>query len=408
MRVLFTVSSWPTHYSTLVPIAWALQADGHEVRVLCTPTQVVPLSGAGLTPVPLLDSPEDDVRLRLQYYVEALEGLWPYPWPPLHPLTGATMSNLDEFDHDEFRERLLPEYAARAAASFDSAVDFARAYRPDLILHDPASIEGVLVGQLLGIPAIMSMWGPVGTAEPEHMRIMPEDISDSFPRYGLDPFTADMITTVIDACPPSLTVPMAVRRLPVRYVPYNGNGAAPRWVLDPAERPRVCVTWSTALASMSGPRASILPELVRGLLDLDVELVVTAMARDLAALGPLPRSVRVVERLPLRLVLPSSAAVIHHGGGGSTLTSLWAGVPQLAPTFASEQTASARRVQAAGAGLHMLGHLATAATVRESVEKLLADGSYAASASALREEMHALPTPAELVRSLPDLVADPG
>jgi UDP:flavonoid glycosyltransferase YjiC (YdhE family) len=165
----------------------------------------------------------------------------------------------------------------------------------------------------------------------------------------------------------------------------------------------VCVTWSTALASMSGPRSFVLPELVRGLADLDVEVVLTATAGDLAALGPVPPSVRVFERLPLRLVLPGCAAVIHHGGGGSTLTSLWSGVPQLAPTFASEQTAAARRVQAAGAGLHMLGHLANAATVRESVEKLLADASYAASAIRLRDEMHAQPTPAELVRSIGDL-----
>jgi UDP:flavonoid glycosyltransferase YjiC (YdhE family) len=67
MRVLFTVSSWATHYAAMVPIGWALQAAAHEVRVLCSPSQVATLTGAGFIPVPLLDSPEDEVRLRLQY-----------------------------------------------------------------------------------------------------------------------------------------------------------------------------------------------------------------------------------------------------------------------------------------------------------------------------------------------------
>jgi UDP:flavonoid glycosyltransferase YjiC (YdhE family) len=403
LRVLFTVSSWATHYAAMVPIGWALQAAAHEVRVLCTPSQVTSLANAGLTPVPLLDSPEDDVRLRVQYYREAVDGRWPYPWAPLHPLTGAPMNSLDDFDLDEYEQRHAPVYAARASASFDTAVEYARRWRPDLIVHDPANLEGQLVARVLGVPVALSLWGPVGTAEPEHMRIVPEDISGSFPRYGLGRFDVDTIATVIDPCPPAVAGPTTARRLAVRYVPYNGGGSAPDWLLDTPSRPRVCITWSTALTSMSGPRSYLLPELIRGVAELDVEVVLTATAKDVAALGPVPASVRVLERLPLRLMLPSCSVVIHHGGGGSTLTSMWAGVPQLLPTFASEQTVAARRVADAGAAVHMLGHLADAPVVQSAVEKLLADGQYTSAAQSLREEMLSRPSPAQLVDALTDL-----
>jgi UDP:flavonoid glycosyltransferase YjiC (YdhE family) len=405
MRVLFTVSSWATHYAAMVPLGWALQAAAHDVRVLCTPSQVTSLRDAGLTPVPLLDSPDDAVRLRLQYYREAINGLWPYPWAPLHPLTGASMESLDDFDIDEYEERYAPRYAARAAASFDTAVDYAKTWQPDLILHDPASLEGLLAARVIDVAAVLCLWGPVGTAEPEHMRIVPEDISNSFARYGLGRFELNMISTVIDPSPASVAGLTTARRLAVRYVPYNGSGSAPRWLLDPPLRPRICITWSTALASMSGPRSYLLPELVRGVADLDVEVVLTATAEDVVALGPVPSSIRVLERFPLRLALPGCAAVIHHGGGGSTLTSIWAGVPQLLPTFASEQTVTARRVAAAGAAVHLLGHLAHAPTVQATVEKLIADTAYATAAARLREEMHIRPTPAEVVGELTDLAS---
>ncbi|MFF0173985.1 nucleotide disphospho-sugar-binding domain-containing protein [Micromonospora profundi] len=403
MRVLFTVSSWPTHYAAMVPLAWALQAAGHEVTALCSPSQVAPLSATGIVPVPVLDDWEVNVRLRLQYYEEAVNGHWPYPWLPLHPVTGAPLKSLDDFDRTEFELRHAPVYAERTAKGFDAGVAFARAWQPDLVLHDPASFEGILIAELLGRPAVLCLWGPVGTHEPAHMSIVPQDHSKSFPRYGLKPFTPDMIRTVIDPCPAAIAPPTPADRLPMQYVPYNGCAPMPGWLLKPPDRPRVCIAWSTALTATAGARSYLLPELVRATNDLDVDVVLTATAEDVAALGPVPASVRVVERLPLRLLLPSCAAVVHHGGSGSTLTSLWAGVPQLLPTFASEQTVTASRVAANGAAVHMLGHEANAASVRAALERLLSDDSYRAAAGRLRTQMRSQPTPADLVATLEKL-----
>lgn len=400
MRVMFTVSGWATHWSAMVPLGWALQAAGHEVRVLCPQSQVRAVARTGMIPVPVLDGLDDTMRLRLQYYEEALEGIWPYPWLPLHPITGAELKSLDEFDIAHYREYAEPVFAARRASSFDAAVAFARSWRPHLALHDPASLEGLLAARVTDVRAALCLWGPVGTHEPEHMRIVPTDHSRSFPRYGLGEFTTDMIEYVIDPCPPSLAPPTRAHRLPVRYVPYNGCEPVPSWLLESPRGRRVCVAWSTALTPMSGPNSCLLPELVAALRDAPYEVVVTATSRDVAGMGDVPSTVRVVERLPLRLVLPSCDAVVHHGGSGSTLTSLWAGLPQFLPTFASEQTATARRVAGTGAALHVLGHLADRTTVRTAVDELLTDDSYRTAGRHLREEILNRPTPAEIVPRL--------
>lgn len=210
-----------------------------------------------------------------------------------------------------------------------------------------------------------------------------------------------MIEHTVAPCPSSLAPPTKARRLPVRYVSYNGSG--PMWPLQPSGRPRVCVTWSTGLTMVSGPNSYMLPDVIQGLRDLDCEVIVTATAEDVAALGLVPPSVRVMERVPLRVLLPTCDAVVHHGGSGTTLTSLWAGVPQLALTFAAEQTVAAERTVAAGAGIHLLGHLADPASIGAAIGKLLGDSSYRDMANLLCEEIMARPTPARFVADLVEL-----
>jgi UDP:flavonoid glycosyltransferase YjiC (YdhE family) len=403
VRVLFTVSSWPTHYAAMVPIGWAMQAVGHDVRVLCAPSQAEPVCRAGLTAVPVLGGMSVAVRNRLQYYQEAVDGIWPYPWLPLHPMTGEPLASLEDFDLKDYRRRTQPEFNRQAARSFDAAVDYGRRWRPDLVLHDPAVLEGILLGRVLDIPAVLCLWGPVGTEEPEHMRIVPPDDSGSFPRYGLDEFTLDMVEHVVDPCPSSLAPPTAAKRLPVRFVPYNGPFSAPAWLLEPPERRRVCVSWSTALSTMSGPHTRILPMLAHALADSGFEVVITATAEDVATIGQLPSNVRLVERLPLRALLQTCDAVVHHGGSGTTMTAVHAGLPQLAVTFASEQTATGTRLAASYAGLHVPGHLAGRETVAATVRQLVADPIHRDSARALRTELLGRPTAVDVVAALDQL-----
>lgn len=406
MRALFTVSEWPTHYMSMVPTGWALQAAGHQVRVLCAPSQVEPLTRAGLVPVPVLDGMSAVLRNRLGFVAEARAGLWPYPWLPPHPVTGQPLRDLDEFDLAGWRRDDEPELLRRQRDSFDRSVAFARDWRPDVVLHDPVSLEGLLVGRVLEVPAALSFWGPVGTREEAHVRPLPTDPSGTFARYGLPGDPVDLVDRVVDPCPASLAPPTdAADRLAVRYLPYNGPGGEQPWMSRPAGRPRICVAWSTALSTMVGPGSNLLPTIVRALADLPVEVLVAATARDAAALGDLPPSVRVLDRAPLHLFLAGCAAVVHHGGAGSTMTSLHTGIPQLVISCAGEQATTGERVAAAGGGLHLPAHLATPAAIAAAVTDLLDDPRHPTGAEMLRKELHDRPTPARLVAALEDLAA---
>jgi UDP:flavonoid glycosyltransferase YjiC (YdhE family) len=405
MRVLFAVSAWPGHYYAMVPLGWALQAAGHEVRVACAPSQTEAVTRSGLTPAPVLEGMDMVFLTRVRYLWDAQAERWPYPWRPIHPVTGDEVASLTEFDITEYYREHPDQTIGAMVRGFDGAVRLARAWRPDLVVHDPLGVDGQLAAAAIGVPAAVHLWGPVGTHEdPEHgLSIVPSYPAGTFAKWGVGDLGPDAVRYVIDPCPAELAPPVAGRRLPVRFVPYNGPGELPDWLLAEPKRPRVCVVWGTSITAMSGPRAFLLPEIVEAAAGLDAEVVVTATAEALAALGPLPPNVRAVEKLPLHLLLPSCAAVVHHGGAGSVMTALDAGVPQLAVTFAIEQQLNGERIAATGAGAHLPAHQADVYSVRAAVGDMLARPGYRQAAERLRSGCRQRPSPARLVAELAEL-----
>ncbi|SEB30885.1 UDP:flavonoid glycosyltransferase YjiC, YdhE family [Streptomyces misionensis] len=404
MRVLFVVSDWFTHYAPMIPLGWALQSGGHEVRVVCPAGQAGPLADAGLTPVPVLGGLDMVTQTRLLYYWQAQGDNRPYPGMPLHPVTGEELASLDGFSYDAWFAEHKREIAGAVKANFTGTLAHAREWRADLVVHDPLSLEGLFAAKATGVPAVLHAWGPVGTDEQDPLlRLLPPDPAGFFPRHGLGEAGTHLVDHVVDPCPASLAPPTRAHRLPVRFVPYNGPGEMPEWVLEPPARPRVCVIWGASLTRMFGPRSFVVPDILRALAGLDAEVVLTGIPQDTAALGAVPAGVRVLERFPLRFLLPTCSAVVHHGGAGSTMTAVAAGVPQLALTFAPEQQANGVRLAATGAGAHLRGDLADPAAIRREVARLLDDPSFATAAARLREENAARPTPADLARTLAEL-----
>jgi UDP:flavonoid glycosyltransferase YjiC (YdhE family) len=53
MRVLFVVLPHKSHFFCMVPMAWALSAAGHEVRVASQPDITAAITAAGLNAVPV-------------------------------------------------------------------------------------------------------------------------------------------------------------------------------------------------------------------------------------------------------------------------------------------------------------------------------------------------------------------
>src|SRR6185503_13992876 len=111
--------------------------------------------------------------------------------------------------------------------------------------------------------------------------------------------------------------------------PYNGPGLTPADLLEPARRPRVCVTWGTTTVKLSGPEAFLLPYALRAIAARDVDVVVAIAEEQRPLLGEVPDRVRVVHRVPLQTLVPACDAIVHQGGSGTMLTAACYGVPQL-------------------------------------------------------------------------------
>ncbi|MDO0926699.1 DUF1205 domain-containing protein [Streptomyces sp. TG1A-8] len=407
MRVLFTVSDWPAHYFPMVPLGWALQAAGHEVRVACAPSQARTLERAGLTPVPVLGDLDMVFLTRFKNLTDIKAGTWRYrELPGLHPDTGEELASLDGFDFTGYAQECKRRIAAETGKGLAGVLEFARAWRPGLVVHDRLSMEGIFAARALGVPHVAHLWGPVGTREDDpELHPLPVDYTRAFPRHGLPEMGPGLVEYVIDPCPPGLTPPTAATRLPVRYVPYNGPGAMEPWALEAPERPRVCVLWSNSVSRSYGAASYLVPRVVRALAGQDLDIVLPVHPDDVAALGELPANVRVVEQFPLHLLLPTCDAMVHHGGAGSVMTAATAGVPQLALTFGPEQDADGARLAATGAGRHLTGDRATPELIRSAVAALLSDPAHRAAARRLRAGNEARPAPDRLVPVLEHLAA---
>jgi hypothetical protein len=403
MRVLFTVTRYPAHYFPLVPTAWALRAAGHEVVVACPPGEVARVGRAGLSPVPIEDG-HDPMRLgRLHQYFQARQGQALLPGAVLHPVTAEPLRDLADFDWPRYKRDHRDANVARLRAGLDTTVAFARDWRPDLVIHDPLNMTGVLAAQVLGIPACCHLWGPVGPLEQRvGAQLVPLDHTGTFARYGVPPMGPELIERVIDPCPPSIGSGTELPTLPVRCVPYNGPGLAPS---PGRRRPRVCVAWGDSLNLLLGPDSFLVPEILRALAPLPVEVVVVCGSASRSLLGPLPANAQVLCDVPLRLLLPECSAVVYHGGAGSGMTAAWAGLPQLALPFTVEQQLTAERITRTGAGIWHIGYQVGQADIRDAVGLLLDEPRYRERAAALRAEMAAQPSPARLAGDLAELAA---
>ncbi|PDP85694.1 hypothetical protein CQJ94_21115, partial [Glycomyces fuscus] len=102
--------------------------------------------------------------------------------------------------------------------------------------------------------------------------------------------------------------------------------------------------------------------------------------------------------VPLHALAPTCAAMITHGGPGTVLTTLAGGVPQLLSPHARmfDIPVLAGLVEGAGAGRVVAPDRLDAHTVTEGVRALLEDPRHTRAARALREEMNAMPSPADL------------
>ena len=381
MRVLLTTWGWASHFFPLVQLGWALQSAGHDVRVASQPGLAEVIHGAGLTAVPV--GTAADYRETFADFQSHL-ARWPRP---------VDMGEL----LDKFGAGTLSLYVDIAEDMLPELHDFASAWHPDLVIHEPTTYAGPIVAKALGLPSVRHIWGMDFTYLSHEYE--PVALRKLAGRFGLD--EVDTLGEVtIDPCPPSLRGEEKVRRLSMRYVPYNGPSVVPRWLWEPPARPRVCVTGGTVGGRFEGAAKPFEARVVDALAGLDVDIVVVNPLSEFE-----PRAgTRVVDRIALHLLLPSCALVVHSGGGGTILTAINSGTPQVLVPRMPDHVFNARRLEAAGASRTCFAAVETPELLRECVTDVLTAPGYRARTAELRAEMAAEPSACTVVDQLAELV----
>ncbi|MDQ7803518.1 DUF1205 domain-containing protein [Amycolatopsis sp. A133] len=370
MRVLFTTWAWPSHLYAMVPLAKALRATGHHVRVATQPGLLPAVRAAGLPARPA-GRDVDTVSM----FRDILTG-GRKPGPP----------------------RVLSVFGAVAEAMAGDLVDEVRRWQPDLVVSDPTCWAGPLAAAVSGTPVRRLLYGlDLLSAFRDDVVSALGPLAGRLGVPGADPYA----TPAISPLPPSLRDGGAEQAM--RYVPYNGPGRPVRLSGPPRNRQRICVTWGHTMSRL-GARFFLADPVVSALAHrTDVEIVVAVTPAQRALLPSPPPSVRIVESVPLHRLLPHCRAVIAHGGAGSMLTALAAGLPQVLVPQLPDHRAHAARLAATGSAIVVPPDLTG---LEAAVTAVLDDPARATAAGKLRAEMLAQPSPAEVAMAISPFEGD--
>lgn len=416
MRVLFTSFALDAHYLGSVPLAWALRAAGHEVRVASQPALTRTITAAGLTAVPVGDDREMGGAMS---GVEVDDAGTPWNAVDLDPVRPEVHSA--EFVgalHDMLPKAFFAH--VNGDAMIDDLVRFARYWRPDLVIWEPFTFAGAIAARAAGAAHARLLWGAdlfldqrvafLGhlAARPggPHRDPLADWLGEVLDRHDLT-FDETVVRGhwTIDQMPVSIRLPLGEPTVPMRYVPYNGTSVLPGWLRRPPERPRVCVTVGLTARDGADYLVGSLTGLFDALGDLDVEVVATLNAEQRERAATLPDNVRAVDFVPLHALLPTCSAIAHHGGAGTWSTAAAYGVPQFVFPSVWDNFYRARRTAEIGAGLMVPQDALTPAALRGGLERLLAEERFADGAERLQAEMASDPSPADVVPTLEKLTA---
>jgi glycosyltransferase (activator-dependent family) len=405
MRVLIAVAPLTAHLYPSIPLAWALQSAGHEVRLASNTALAEQITAAGLTAVRLGDSPAQPPHIpqeELDRFSAALA---------FEP--GSAFARLWESIRFYLLlncRRYYPDAEGRQPLA-DTLVEFARNWQPDLVIWDPASPIGSVAARESGAASARLMWGPdyFGLIQQRlaeraargesHANPMADTLAPVFGRFGYD-FSEEMLLGdfTVDPIPSQLPRPEGHRTLRMRWVPYTGAAPVPEWLSQPPSRPRVCLSLGvTARTSFAGQDERI-AAVLEAVADMDVEVVATISPDQLGKDTRVPDNVRIFDYLPLTQVVPTCSAIIHHGGYGTAFAAAAHRVPQMT---VMEDLGSALcltpYLESRGAGVTVHSDGLTAEQVRKELSRLLTEPSFQQGAAAVYADLTAAPGPGEIV-----------
>jgi UDP:flavonoid glycosyltransferase YjiC (YdhE family) len=371
MRVL--LSSTPTYgsFHPIVPLARAIIAAGHEVRVACPASFRGAVEAAGL----------------------------PFVAAGSAELPSGLVAELDLARPDaRLRSRLMLTrvlLGVQARAMVPDVLALIDNWQPDLILRGHLEYGGYIAAELRGLPHAST--GAVNFPPPALYAAMLEALADLRSAFDLppDPDGASMFRYLVLApmpgrwVPPDAIVPPTIHFL--RPEPFNASGAErlpPSVTALPSDRPTVHASLGTLHNDLPGVYEAILA----GLRDEPLNLVLTiGRERDPAAYGPQPATVVIERYIPHELLLPRCDAMLTHCGLNTIMACLTLGLPMVGVPITADQPRNAERLAALGTAVLIGSDDRTPEAFRAATWEVLSNPSYRRSAESLRDEIAAMP-----------------
>ncbi|OEU86333.1 hypothetical protein DB35_13350 [Streptomyces abyssalis] len=420
MRVLFSVPPALAHIYPIVPLAGALRGAGHEVRIATHPEMVEVVRDLGFFAVSVGE--EGFVQGEKPGSDELYDRIAAALAPELDAGSTRRLPTKPFLEAFTRYYSLTPAPSA-ATVTVEDLVEFARGWQPDLVLWDMVSFPGAIAARACGAAharVVLSMddfgWTRLTLADrvrrpdtgvdTDPMAQLMQPVLD---RFGIE-FDEDLLLGqwTVDHSPAiRLRMPLDLRYVYSRPLPFNGSAVVPEWLYQPRERPRVALSLGAGMRSFYPDDSTIsLEVLFQAARDLDVELVATLNSTQLRAVREVPDHVRVIDYLPLNLLLPTCSALIHHGGGGTMAAAVPHEVPQMIwPEESHYYEDFARYVEKSGAGLVVDQARSSLDEITKQLGQVLNDESFREGAAGLHRDMLAVPSPADVVPVLEGLTA---
>jgi len=374
VEVLVSFVGGRGHLDPLRPLADALVARGHAVRVAGRPSMEGAVAAAG----------------------HRFVAVGPDVTPPdaITPLAPPDPAREVRVLRDGFADRTARWRAADLLAVGERA-------RPDLLIADELDFGALVAAEVLGIPRAVVIVSAAGDfVRPEVVRRPLEVVRAE---HGLDDDVDSMLhgELVVAPLPPSFRAP--AHPLPVGTIwtrpAVLEAGVAPSVWTD--RRPRIHVTLGTIFNLESG---DLFDRLLDAVQPVDAHVVVTVGdGVDPSTLAPAAPHVDMASFLPPASVFRGADVVISHGGSGTVVSAMSCGAVQLLLPMGADQPDNARRCEALGVGAAVDPQHATPTDIRQAVVRLLDDEECRGRARALAAEADRLPPAIDVVPRLEEL-----
>lgn len=389
MRVLFASMPAQSHIAPMLPLACAMSQAGHDVVFATGPDAVAAPRGAGLR---TLSAGLRFAEVRRRY-------------------AEASGSELAALSPQKRIEHLLLHglIGIAAPAMAEDLLPFADTWQPEALIGNPGEWGSEIVATAVGVPHVIH--GFSSPKSGELLAVLREGLAEVYEGCGIDPPSGDSHLTnpYLDIWPQGLR-PQTDEWLYPNMWPLRPENALP--LAAPAPRPdalsglpherTVYVTAGTTHNTTTG----LLETMVQGLREEAVNVVVTiGPDGDPDRFGPQPDHVRIERYIPQNTLLPHCELVVCSAGAGTVLGALAHATPLVVAPVATDQHEMAEQVQQAGVGRTCCTQPLSPAAVRASFQEVSTNPAYSAAAARLSEQILSMPTPADLLPRLDELVA---